>query len=147
MGAHILPLKGELLWAVLPLGILHQDAELLPGWGRGCHECPSLFLALQGPVCKAVDSCRCFKLLKGLGRAMSNPKMEEMWRQLAGILILLFSSQGKEWRDLFVMVLPFVGGWAVEEAPGARGLPLPKKPCCSCLGPRRRWEGNPGLRD
>lgn len=87
------------------------DAELLPGWGHGCHKCPSLFLALQGSACKAVDPCRCFKLLKGLGRVMSNPRTVEMWRQLAASLILLSSSQGKECRDLFVLVLPFVGGW------------------------------------
>lgn len=107
MGAHILPLRRGAVVGSAPSG----DAELLPGWGRGCHECPWLFLALQGSVCKAVDPCRCFKLLKGLGRVMSNPRVEEMWRQLATSLILLCSSQGKEWRDLFVLVWPFEGGW------------------------------------
>lgn len=111
VGAHILPLRRGLWWAVLPLVFSILDAELPPGWGRGCHECPSLFLALQGSECKAVDPWGCFKLLKGLGWVMSNPRTEEMWRQLAACLILLSSSQGKEWRDLSVLVLPFAGEW------------------------------------
>lgn len=101
------------------------DAELLLGWGCGCPKCPSLFLALQGSARNTADPCGCFKLLKGLGRVMSNPRTEEMWRQLAASLILLSSSQGKEWRDLFVLVLPFVGGW-LRKSPVQEGSVFPK---------------------
>lgn len=110
-GSPFSPPKRGLWWAVLPLVYSILDAELLPGRGRGCHECPLLFLALRGSECKAVDPCGCFKLLKGLGWVMSNHRIEEMWRQLAASLILLSSRQGKEWRDLSVSVLPLVGGW------------------------------------
>lgn len=103
--------KGVVVGSAAPGGPPSWGAELLPRWGCGCHKCPSLFLALQGSACKAEDPWGCFKLLKGLGWVMSNPRTEEMWRQLAACLILLSSSQGKEWRDLFVLVLPFVGGW------------------------------------
>lgn len=54
---------------------------------------------------------------------MSNPGMEEMWRQLAASLLLSSSSQGKEWRDLFCLGFA-ICGWVVEEALGAGGLPL-----------------------
>lgn len=54
---------------------------------------------------------------------MSNPGMEEMWRQLAASLLLSSSSLGKEWRDLFCLGFA-ICGWVVEEALGAGGLPL-----------------------